>query len=107
MKSIQELRELMVPTECPVSRAFTSYVSLINNIYIYNILIMESTPYFPKEYIYINNLNNYLEIQPKTLTVGITLKLENKGLTVGETQHQTLSPISWLLSTDTTAIRGI
>ncbi len=97
----------MVPTECPVSRAFTSYVSLINNLYNYNIFIMESTPYFPKNYFYINNLNNYLEIQPKFLTVGITLKLENKGLTVGETQHPTLSPISGLLSTDTTSIRSI
>jgi hypothetical protein len=97
----------MVPTECPVSRAFTAYVSLLNNIFNYNKLLMESTPYFPKNYIYINNLNNYLEIQPKFLTVGITLKLENKGLTVGETQHQTLSPISGLLSTDTTSIRGI
>jgi hypothetical protein len=97
----------MVPTECPVSRAFTSYVSLINNIYIYNKLIMESTPYFPKNYIYINNLYKYLEIQPNFLTVGITLNLENEGLTDGETQHQTLSPISWLLSTDTTSFRGI
>jgi hypothetical protein len=97
----------MVPTECPVSRAFTAYVSLLNNIFNYNKLLMESTPYFPKNYIYINNLINYLEIQPKFLTVGITLNLENEGLTVGETQHQTLSPISWLLSTDTTSIRGI
>jgi hypothetical protein len=62
----------MVPAECPVSRAFTSYVSLINNIYIYNKLIMESTPYFPKNYIYINNLYKYLEIQPPKLTVDLT-----------------------------------
>lgn len=68
----------MVPTECPVSRAFTSYVSLINNIYIYNKLIMESTSYFPKNYIYINNLNNYLEIQPNFLTVDLTPYDENK-----------------------------
>jgi len=68
----------MVPTECPVSRAFTSYVSLINNIYNYNKLIMESTSYFPKNYIYINNLNNYLEIQPKFLTVDLTPYDENK-----------------------------
>lgn len=68
----------MVPTECPVSRAFTFYVSLINNIYNYNTFIMESTPYFPKNYIYINNLNNYLEIQPKFLTVDLTPYDENK-----------------------------
>jgi hypothetical protein len=68
----------MVPTECPVSRAFTSYVSLINNIYNYNKLIMESTSYFPKEYIYINNLNNYLEIRPNFLTVDLTPYGENK-----------------------------
>jgi hypothetical protein len=68
----------MVPTECPVSRAFTFYVSLINNIYNYNKLIMESTSYFPKEYIYINYLNNYLEIQPKFLTVDLTPYDENK-----------------------------
>ena len=97
----------MVPAECPVSRAFTAYVSLIGNTYNYNKLIMESTPYFPKEYFYINILNNYLEIQPKFLTVGITLKLENEGLIVRKTQYQTFSPSSWLLSTDTTSIRGI
>jgi hypothetical protein len=70
----------MVPTECPVSRAFTSYVSLLNNIFNYNKLLMESTPYFPKNYIYINNLNNYLEIQPKFLTVDLTPYDENKTL---------------------------
>jgi hypothetical protein len=68
----------MVPTECPVSRAFTAYVSLLNNIFNYNKLLMESTPYFPKNYIYINNLNNYLEIQPKFLTVDLTPDGENK-----------------------------
>jgi hypothetical protein len=68
----------MVPTECPVSRAFTAYVSLLNNIFNYNKLLMESTPYFPKNYIYINNLNNYLEIQPKFLTVDLTPYDENK-----------------------------
>jgi hypothetical protein len=73
----------MVPTECPVSRAFTSYVSLINNIYNYNKLIMESTSYFPKNYIYINNLNNYLEIQPKFLTVDLTPYDENKTPSIG------------------------
>jgi hypothetical protein len=97
----------MVPTECPVSRAFTSYVSLINNIYNYNKLIMESTSYFPKNYIYNNNLNKYLEIQPKFLTVGITLNLENKGLILADARNHTPSQISGLLSTDTTSIRGI
>ena len=68
----------MIPINSPVSRAFTFYVSLINNIYNYNKLIMESTSYFPKNYIYINNLNNYLEIQPKFLTVDLTPYDENK-----------------------------
>jgi hypothetical protein len=84
--STQELRELMVPTKCPVSRAFPSYISLINNIYKYNNynkLIMESTSYFPKEYIYINNLINYLEIQPKYLTDGLTPYDENETPSMG------------------------
>lgn len=81
--STQELRELMVPTKCPVSRAFSSYISLINNIYKYNKLIMESTSYFPKEYIYINILINYLEIQPKYLTDGLTPYDENETPSMG------------------------
>jgi hypothetical protein len=81
----------MVPTECPVSRAFTSYVSLINNIYNYNKLIMESTSYFPKNYIYINNLNNYLEIQPKFLTVDLTPYDENKTPSIWESNPNSKS----------------
>ena len=77
--STQELRELMVPTKCPVSRAFPFYISLINNKYKCNKLIMESTLCFPKEYIYIN----YLEIQPKYLTDGLTPYDENETPSMG------------------------
>jgi hypothetical protein len=73
----------MVPTKCPVSRAFPSYLSLINNIYKYNKLLMESTSYFPKEYVYVNNLINNLEIHPKNLAVGLTPYDENKTPTMG------------------------
>jgi hypothetical protein len=69
----------MVPTKCPVSRAFPSYISLISNTYNYNKLFMESTSYFPKGYIYIN----HLEIQPKYLTDGLTPYDENKTPSTG------------------------
>ena len=44
---------------------------------------MESTSYFPKEYIYINNLINYLEIQPKYLTDALTPYDENETPSMG------------------------
>jgi hypothetical protein len=68
--------ELMIPTECPVSRAFTSYISLlINNISINN--IKESTSYFPNNKYYFENINNYLEIQALGLTSHLTPYYEN------------------------------
>ena len=61
----------MIPTECPVSRAFTSFISLyINNISINN--LMESTSYFPSNNYYLKNINNYLEIQALGLTADLT-----------------------------------
>jgi hypothetical protein len=61
----------MIPTKCPVSRAFTSYISLyINNISINN--LMESTSYFPSSNYYLKNINNYLEIQAFGLTTDLT-----------------------------------
>jgi hypothetical protein len=93
----------MVPTKCPVSRAFISYVSLLIS-YISIINIKESTSYFPNKYF---NLIDLIEIQPKFITGGITLNLENKGLIPSETGNHTPSLISGLLSTDTTSIRGI
>ena len=56
--------ELMIPTECPVSRAFTSYISLlINNISINN--IKESTSYFPNNKYYLENINKYSDYKLK------------------------------------------
>ena len=67
----------MIPINSPVSRAFTSYISLcINNISLYKLLI-ESTSYFLND-IYVINNSNYLEIQPPNLTVDLTPKYENK-----------------------------
>jgi hypothetical protein len=61
----------MIPTKCPVSRAFASYISLyINNISINN--LMESTSYFPNSNYYLLNINKYLEIQTLGLTTDLT-----------------------------------
>lgn len=74
----------MVLTNSPVTRAFISYVSLlysyINNylLVVINILLKESTSYFPNSKYYLFNLNNYLEIQARDLTLQITPKYENK-----------------------------
>jgi hypothetical protein len=69
----------MIPINSPVSRAFTSYISLyINNIYIYN--LMESTSYFPYINYYLLNINNYLEIHARGLTDYLTLYRENETL---------------------------
>ena len=67
----------MVPTNSPVSRAYSSYISL-DNKYNYLYLLMESTSYFPYECIYKNNLINYSEIQPKYLTGDFTPYDENE-----------------------------
>lgn len=67
----------MVPTKCPVTRAFISYLSLLIS-YISIINIKESTSYFPNNnYLVINN-NNYLEIQARGLTSDLTPYDENK-----------------------------
>jgi hypothetical protein len=67
----------MIPINSPVSRAFTSYISLyINNIFIYN--LMESTSYFPYIYYYLLNINNYLEIHARGLTDYLTPYRENE-----------------------------
>ena len=67
----------MIPTECPVSRAFTSCISLlINDISINN--IKESTSYFPNNKYYLENINKYLEIQACGLTANITPYYENE-----------------------------
>jgi hypothetical protein len=67
----------MIPINSPVSRAFTSYISLlINNIS--NINIKESTSYFPKYKYYFINIINYLEIQAGGLTGDLTPYYENE-----------------------------
>lgn len=67
----------MIPTNSPVSRAFTSYISLyINNISIYN--LKESTSYFPYINYYLLNINNYLEIQARGLTDNLTPYCKNE-----------------------------
>lgn len=68
----------MIPTKCPVSRAFTSYISLFNNNISINNL-MESTSYFPNSNYLLFNVNNYLEIQACGLTNYLTPYYENKG----------------------------
>ena len=67
----------MIPINSPVSRAFTSYISLyINNISTYK--LMESTSYFPYINNYLLNINNYLEIQASGLTDDLTPYRENE-----------------------------
>ena len=67
----------MIPINSPVSRAFTSYVSLyINNISIYN--LKESTSYFPYMNYSLLYINNYLEIQARGLTENLTPYCKNE-----------------------------
>lgn len=67
----------MIPTKCPMSRAFVTYISLIIS-YISVINIKESTSYFPiNNYLLINN-DNYLEIQARGLTSDLTPYDENE-----------------------------
>jgi hypothetical protein len=69
----------MVPTKCPVSRAFVSYISLLIS-YISIINIKESTSYFPNNnYLFINN-SKYLEILARGLTSDLTPYRENETL---------------------------
>jgi len=77
----------MVPEITPAYAGNSVFVSLyINNISLYKFLI-ESTSYFLKEYIYINNLINYSEIQPKYLTDGLTPYDENETPSNGHPKH--------------------
>jgi len=71
----------MIPTECPVSRAFSSFISLLTN----NISInyrKESTSYFPNNKYYLENINKYLEIQAIGLSVHLTPYYENEASTI-------------------------
>ena len=80
----------MVLTECPVSRAFTSYISLlVNNISINN--IKESTSYFPNNKYYLENINKYLEIQACGLTSDLTPYYENEASTIPDPTPNTKS----------------
>lgn len=71
----------MIPNECPVTRAFTFYISLILiTISIY--YLMESTSYFPNSKYKLNIFNNYLEIQARGFTPDITPYYENEALPI-------------------------
>ena len=77
----------MVPEITPAYAGNSVFVSLyINNISLDKFLI-ESTSYFLKKYIYINNLINYSEIQPKDITVGLTPYNENETPSTGHPKH--------------------
>ena len=91
----------MVPTKCPVTRAFISYVSLLIS-YISIIYIKESTSYFPNNnYLVISN-NNYLEIQARGLTVDLTPYGENEVPLFPDLRIRTTYPlfVSHSLTTD-------
>ncbi len=66
----------MIPTECPVTRAFIFYISLLL-IIISIYYLMESTSYFPNSKYKLNIFDNYLEIQARGLTANITPYYEN------------------------------
>lgn len=67
----------MIPTKCPVTRAFTFYISLLIIYISFNHLI-ESTPYFPSNNLNLMKVNNYLEIQAGGLTIHLTPYDENE-----------------------------
>lgn len=67
----------MIPTECPVTRAFTFYISLIL-ITIAMYYLMESTSYFPYINKYLLIINNELEILARGLTDDLTPYRENE-----------------------------
>lgn len=71
----------MIPTECPVTRAFTFYISLIL-ITISIHYLMESTSYFPNSKYKLNILDNYLEIRARGFTTDITPYYENEALSI-------------------------
>ena len=71
----------MIPTECPVTRAFTFYISLILiTISIY--YLMESTSYFPNSKYKLILFNNHLEIQARGFTPDLTPYYENEALSI-------------------------
>lgn len=71
----------MIPTKCPVTRAYSLYISLIL-IIISIYLLMESTSYFPNSKYKLKIFNNYLEIQARGLTPDITPYYENEALSI-------------------------
>ena len=67
----------MIPTNSPVTRAYTSYISLILIIISID-YFMESTSYFPNSKYILNVVNNYLEIQTAGRKPDITSNHENE-----------------------------
>ena len=93
----------MIPTNSPVSRAFTSYISLyINNISIYK--LQESTSYFPYINNYLLNINYYLEIQARHLTGYLTLYRENETLI---NQHPNPKCRTTLIGSDSRTLNSV
>jgi hypothetical protein len=82
----------MIPTECPVSRAFTLYISLLISYITIN-TIKESTSYFPNnEFLRIKNVN-YLEIQAEGLTPDLTPYDEIKAPLLPDLRVRVNSPV--------------
>lgn len=73
----------MIPSKCPVTRAFTSYISLLS-IYISINNIKESTSYFPNNNYYSIETNNYLEIRARGLTSDITPYYVSEAVTIAD-----------------------
>lgn len=82
----------MIPTKCPVSRAFISYISLLIS-YISIVYIKESTSYFPSNN-YLSTINDkYLEIQARGLTSDITPYDENEVPLFSDLSIRATSPL--------------
>ena len=93
----------MIPINSPVSRAFTSYISLYkNNISIYN--LKESTSYFPYINNYLLNINNYLEILARGLTDDLTPYRENE---LPINQHPIPKCRTTLIGSDSRTLDGV
>lgn len=83
----------MIPTECPVNRAFTLYISLLVSYISINTL-KESTSYFPINELLRINIDNYLEIQADGLTLDLTPNDENEVALFPDLSTKATSPTS-------------
>lgn len=91
--------ELMVPESSRDYAEKALFVSLyINNIYLYR-LLKESTTCF-------SDNNNYKEIQPPNITVGLTVQLEKSPSKSAYSYKLSKVTQKCLKTLDTTVIRG-